>query len=628
VASIDPALVEFLSSGVVLGCASRDARLVPRSVWAVGTRVEAGGGEVTVFLPVATAGEVVSNLRDTRRIALVATAPVDHRSVQLKGQVLDVRQASDDERNLTDRLPGEPGSDAGAAGRAEVLRAANPALAGARGAIPRGGSLRPDARARGRSAAPGTPPATGARRSRCADDLPARHPECFEGVIPAMMTTCSLEGEPNITEISQVHLVDDTHVALSHQFFNKTQRNVRENPHASVLLFSPRTYEQYRLQLRFDHPEAEGTLFDEMAARLQVIASHTGMVGVFKLRCADVYEVLSAEHVEGYLLPPDPRLPGRSGARPPGGHGPRAARAAGHLGPRESGRMPRDVARIGAAGARAGAGVPALDGAAPRRAGRLVTTASHGYGSGGVGAEVPMGEGLIGTVAARRRPMRVAGVGAELRYWRTIRAELQQSGNAPSAPEIPLPGLPDAQAQLALPLLVGDRLVGVLALESREPMAFDAWTETFLDILANQIALGIDRAASADDEGEQLPASVGGQGTAGTAVPRTRVFQLFRNDDCIFVDGEYLIRNVPAKILWKLLRANAESGRTEFSNRELRLDDSLGLPEVRDNLESRLILLRKRLEEKCPEVQIRPVRRGRFELQIRCGLQLRESDSA
>jgi len=453
-------------------------------------------------------------------------------------------------------------------------------------------------------------------------------PECFEGVIPSMMTTCSLEGEPNITEISQVHLVDDRHVALSHQFFNKTQRNVRENPYASVLVFSPRTYEQYRLQLRFDHPESEGPLFDEMAARLQVIASHTGMSGVFRLLAADVYEVLSAEQMQGFLLPPDPRLD------PP-------HRIPGRL--EAMGRELRGLQAISGRVNRAGclevlleSVLQALDEELgfrhamvllPDERGRLVTTASHGYGSGGVGAEVPLGEGLIGTVAARHRPMRVAGVGAELRYWRTIRAELQQAGRAPAAPEIPLPGLPDAQAQLALPLLIGDRLGGVLALESREAMAFDAWTETFLNILANQIALGIDRAASADDEGE-LPAGAAGKETPGAAALRTRVFQLFRNDDCIFVDGEYLIRNIPAKILWKLLRAHAENGRTEFSNRELRLDDSLGLPEVRDNLESRLILLRKRLEEKCPEVQIRPVRRGRFALQIRCGLQIKESDSA
>jgi predicted pyridoxine 5'-phosphate oxidase superfamily flavin-nucleotide-binding protein len=454
-------------------------------------------------------------------------------------------------------------------------------------------------------------------------------PECFEGVIPAMMTTCSLEGEPNITEISQVHLVDDRHVALSHQFFNKTQRNVRENPYASVLVFSPRTYDQYRLQLRLDHSESEGPLFEEMAARLQVIACHTGMFGVFRLRCADVYEVLSAERVQGFLLPPDPRLD------PP-------ERTAGRL--EAMGRELRGLQAISARVNRAGCLEVLLESVLqslddelgfrhsmlllPDGRGRLVTTASHGYGSGGVGAEVPMGEGLIGTVAARRRPMRVAGVGAELRYWRTIRAELQHVGKALSAPEIPLPGLPDAQAQLALPLLVGDRLAGVLALESRTAMAFDAWTETFLNILANQIALGIDRASSAEVDESEPPPKPGAAAPIPAAGPRKRVFQLFRNDDCIFVDGEYLIRNIPAKILWKLLRANAESGRTEFSNRELRLDDSLGLPELRDNLESRLILLRKRLEEKCPDVQIRPVRRGRFELQIGCAVELRESESA
>jgi len=102
VAALDPALVDFLNSGVVLGCASRDSRLVPRSAWPVGIRVEASGEEVTVFLPVDNAEEVLANLRDNRRIAVVATAPADHRSLQLKGQVLEQRPATDDERSQID----------------------------------------------------------------------------------------------------------------------------------------------------------------------------------------------------------------------------------------------------------------------------------------------------------------------------------------------------------------------------------------------------------------------------------------------------------------------------------------------------------------------------------------------
>ena len=187
---------------------------------------------------------------------------------------------------------------------------------------------------------------------------------CFEGVIPAMMATCSLEGEPNVTEISQVHLVDETHVALSHQFFNKTQRNVRENPHATVQVFAPVTYHLYRLQLRFDHSESEGPLFEEMSARLQVIASHTGMLGVFKLRCADVYEVLSVERVTAYFLPDDPRLdPPQPTTGVLDADGARAAEPARHLRPGEPRQLPGGAAGAGAPGARRAARVPPLHGA-------------------------------------------------------------------------------------------------------------------------------------------------------------------------------------------------------------------------------------------------------------------------
>ncbi|MCB9898118.1 MAG: GAF domain-containing protein [Planctomycetes bacterium] len=443
---------------------------------------------------------------------------------------------------------------------------------------------------------------------------------CFQGIAPSVIATVSKDGEPNITYLSHVYYVDAGHVALSRQFFNKTVRNVAQNPVVTIVLYDPIDFRAYHLCARFERSETTGPLFETMSARIDVIASHTGMTGVFKLISADVYEVVSLEEVAGYLTPPDLALDALSSATVGGGPltelrglqvvSDRITRA-GDLDEMLSGSLTALDELFGFSHAM----VLAVD---PRDESRLVTLASRGYEGRTAGLAVKVGEGLIGTVAARRRMLRVAGVGAELRYGRAVRESLaRRDGSQDLPPELPLPGLPDAQAQLGLPLLVGCRLVGVLAVESPDPFCFDEWDEAYLQIVANQIAQGIDRLGGA----EETPLVV------ASSRP-VRRFVFYRNDDCVFVDGEYLVRNVPGRILWKLLGQHAREGRTEFTNRELRLDPALGLPALKDNLESRLILLRNRLAERCPDVRMVSTGRGRFALELDCDTELVERDTA
>jgi adenylate cyclase len=452
-----------------------------------------------------------------------------------------------------------------------------------------------------------------------------KHHRLFQGIIPSALATCAKDGTPNVTFISQVTYVDAAHVAVSCQFFNKTKRNLLENPEAAVELWDPVTFEGWRMRIRYVRSETSGPLFDSMAHRIEVIASHTGMAGVFKLKSADVCEALELEKIGGFLE--EGAVTGAGEGSPD--EGPlNELRALSLVSSRLNRACDLDGLLRDA--------LEALDEVfrfrhsmvllAEEKCGMLVAIASHGYGESGVGAEVAMGAGLIGTVAEKRVPLRLTGIDLSLRYGRAIREGVEkESGRAVTVPEIPLPGLPDAEAQLALPLLVEDRLLGVLALESRNPLAFADWHEDFLQVLANQIAVGIDRLTETEDE-EPVPA--GAAPAAGPPAGSRRSFVFYKADDCVFVDGEYLVRYVPGKILWKLLTEHRRTGRREFTNRELRLDPWLGLPSVKDNLESRLILLKKRLEQKCPDVRIVPVRRGRFALEVDGPVELSERETA
>ena len=114
---------------------------------------------------------------------------------------------------------------------------------------------------------------------------------CFQGIIPSMLYTCAGDGTPNAAYLSQVEYVDPTHVALSFQFFNKSRRNIAENPHAVVHVGDPDTAQGWALRLKFERSETSGPIFDRMFWRIEAIASYCGMKGIFKLLAADIYTV-------------------------------------------------------------------------------------------------------------------------------------------------------------------------------------------------------------------------------------------------------------------------------------------------------------------------------------------------
>lgn len=433
---------------------------------------------------------------------------------------------------------------------------------------------------------------------------------CFEGIIPASICTCSADGRPNLTNLSIVCRVDSRHVGLSYQFFNKTRKNIAQNPFVQVVVVSPANMRQYRLDLRYERTETEGSLFEAMKTRLDAVASQTGMSHVFKLRGVDIFEVqdcrpINAE-IGGDALPGTDFLP----------------------------KIEEFTARLEACSELESVIDVSLDALSalfgyehsflmvPDEDGnRLFTLGSHGFGESGIGSEAWMGEGILGIAAERREVVRTTNFSRDVLYSNTIRSTVQRRGeDSLIEREIALPGLPEIQSQLVVPLVNQHRLLGILCLQCATVGRFLSDDERVVRIAAHQMAASmalLERAESA--EPEEIPRRP--HTVQPTAVSTVRHYKA---DDSIFIDDAYLIKGIAGRIFWKLVQSYVQGGRVDFTNREIRLDASLQLPDFKDNLEARLILLRRRLQDHCNFVSLIQVGRGQFRLDVQRQLKLEE----
>ncbi|PDV84692.1 histidine kinase [Rhizobium sp. H4] len=424
---------------------------------------------------------------------------------------------------------------------------------------------------------------------------------CFEGVIPSIIATASADGMPNVSYLSHVVRVDEEHVALSNQFFAKTAANVRANPKVTLILVDGLTGDQFLLDIGFIRAVDAGALFDKIARQLKASSAQIGMSDVMRLRSADIYRVYGIEKVPS---PVETAADSRAPVNLPGLS--EAIKA-----------IEQDAAAdeiidnlLGAIKRVLGYG-NALVLIRDSNRDCLITTGSIGYEHSGLGSEVAGSDGLIGAAATSGQTIKVSDMSRVRRFGEAIGLEREVAENLTRT--VAFPELPAAMSQIAVPMTARGMVNGILFVESTARLAFREEDEAALEILASQAASAL--RASEWEAATTEPRQASPVREPAAAEREVRVAH-HRFDDSVFVNGAYVVKGVAGMLLRLMLEWHLKEARSEFTNRELRLAAGARMPEIKDNLETRLLLLRRRLEEKQAPIRLVRIGRGRVRLDV------------
>ncbi len=101
----------------------------------------------------------------------------------------------------------------------------------------------------------------------------------------------------------------------------------------------------------------------------------------------------------------------------------------------------------------------------------------------------------------------------------------------------------------------------------------------------------------------------------------------YQADHSVFVGDAYVIKGAPGRSCGSCCAGTSAMVASRFTNGELRLDESLGLPAGADNLEARLLVLRKRLDGEQFALRLERIGRGRLGLSSSRSLRLAEVET-
>ena len=238
-----------------------------------------------------------------------------------------------------------------------------------------------------------------------------------------------------------------------------------------------------------------------------------------------------------------------------------------------------------------------------------------------------MGEGAAGLAAQRGHAIKVTDLQQMEKYGRNVRRGFEASASGGLDIEIELPYERETRSRLAVPAMSRGQVVGVVVVESPLASAFDDDDEQAVGVVASILAglIELDQDPTVESEAV-LARPVAPPASTPSNVPASVLrVRFFESDGSVFLGDDYLIRGVAGRVLWSMLKRFESTASTDVTLKELRLDKSLALPGFRDNLDTRVILLKRRLEDRNAPIRIHRPGRGRFRLEVPAAFELQHN---
>jgi adenylate cyclase len=414
--------------------------------------------------------------------------------------------------------------------------------------------------------------------------------DCFQGIIPALFCTHDEASEPNISFLSQVEYLDENHLALSNQFFSKTKQNILKTKNGLLLILHPASLQTFEIRVRYLKSEVSGDVFEKLQLRLQIIAASEGMSHVFQLRSADIYEVTEIVCRNSITRKPV-NLPAPKDERL-------------ELSPSELSKSFLES-------------VSSKKSSTEECIALLLRSIRYGFGfpetkfywvnensAQSIEAEMMDADGeflgadrlgIIRKVFQFGKPLIVSGLQLQRKYANSISLQPSKAQS-------------NISRRIALPILYHGKTQAVLLVEDEKSEAWDLDLVSSLKMMANTLGLVLSR------DSDSVP-------FLKKKSIRELKFRLHRSSETLFFEDAALFKSLPAKIFAYIIEKAKE--KSAISNQEIICALENDFPkEGKTNLEARLSLIKKRIQERAIPLKIVAIERGRFQLVLDEGFQI------